>query len=122
MLGMSKNETMLGRDRGSIALTPLLMFVTGAALGGAAAALLTPYAGRDLRRQIGSRLRRRPQRTVEPPQLEASVAQPPVQPDRIIPVPEALGANASDVLAGDLPGSVGGLSAGAVGDQSERDL
>ena len=70
---------------------PTIGFIAGAAAGGAAALLLTPYSGRDLRKQLRSRdwrerLRRK------------------------------LGTRASRVLSGDLPASVGGLSAGATGE------
>lgn len=128
MLETSKSQNPLGHDRGSGALKPVLMFMTGVAVGGAAAALLTPHAGRDLRRQLRSGMRRWSDRArARSARTDGQEAQEPTQ-GPIEPAPTvhveadvaALGPQA-EPLSGDLPGSVGGLSGGALGETTSEE-
>lgn len=111
------------RRRRSMGVAPRVgWFVAGAAAGGAGALLFASYSERDLPKQIRSAAqnwRERALRTLDRTRAARRAPRPQDGGDRSDTLPSKVG-EASAVLSGDLPGSVGGLSAGALSSTEQK--
>lgn len=115
-------RTMRRRHRSSIVAAPTIgVFMTGAVAGGVAALLLTPQSGRDLRKRLRSAVQGWGERTRDR-RIGAATKTSRRRGDQSgQQLRSKVGTEASRVLSGDLPGSVGGLSAGATPDLAGDD-
>jgi gas vesicle protein len=120
MLEMSMPEITRSR-RGAAALPPTILFMTGAAVGAAATLFLARYSNPELRQQLrsgmqrlGERARGALSRAGERAAARRTTSRP--DGDQSEQLRSSVGDRASHVLSGDLPGSVGGLGAGATGE------
>jgi hypothetical protein len=115
------------RSDRSGAVRPTVMFMMGAAVGAASAWLFSRYSGPDLRQQLrsgvrswGERIRGTLSRAGQhAPEAHTRSLSGGDQRDSLR---SSVGDGGSDVLSGDLPGSVGGLSAGAMGELRDDTL
>ena len=116
MYGTTKQQTMLGGDHRSTS-TSVIVIMAAVGVGMAAGALLASRSRRSPRKQWSSD-------PDEPLGMDEPVQAPqmPAPSVETQPIIATVGQQASDILAGDLPGSVGGLSAGVSSERNERNL